>query len=39
MGTVFSNILNYDTLEDSENEQNRNKYNNIINTLDSIEQD
>ena len=37
MGTVFSNILNYDTPEDTQNEENLSKYNNIIYTLDAIE--
>ncbi len=37
MGTVFSNILNYDTPEDTQNEENLSKYNNIIYTLDLIE--
>lgn len=37
MGTVFSNILNYDTPEDTQNEENLSKYNNIIDTLDLIE--
>ena len=37
MGTVFSNILNYDTPEDTQNEENLSKYNNIIYTLDVIE--
>ena len=37
MGIVFSNILNYDTPEDTELEENRNKCNNIISTLDRIE--
>ena len=37
MGTVFSNILNYDTPEDTQIEESRNKCNNIIYTLDVIE--
>lgn len=37
MGIVFSNILNYDTPEDTQIEENRNKCNNIISTLDRIE--
>ena len=37
MGIVFSNILNYDTPEDTQLEENINKCNNIISTLDRIE--
>tara|TARA_B100000676_G_scaffold134452_1_gene133380 strand:+ start:376 stop:624 length:249 start_codon:yes stop_codon:yes gene_type:complete len=37
MGIVFSNILNYDTPEDTQIEEKINKCNNIISTLNRIE--
>lgn len=37
MGIVFSNILNYDTPEENNLTETRNKCNNIISTLDRIE--